>query len=63
MGFIYTSFGLDKKPHIYPVPEGASPVSVAQESGLDGCIWDYCESAIEAERRIATDPNGKIDWV
>lgn len=61
MGFIYTAFGPDKKPQIHPVPEGASPESVAEQHGLHGSIWEYCESEAEAERRIARDPNGKLD--
>jgi hypothetical protein len=61
MGYIYTTFGPDKKPEILPVPEGELPDHVADKHGWKNCIWEYCQSESEAKRHIETDPNGKID--
>ena len=58
---IYTSCGPDGQPHIYPVPEGEDPRRVAEEHGLNTCVWDCADNDPAAKRAISKNMTGKLD--
>lgn len=45
---------------IVECPSGENPQEVSEKHGTK--IYEFCSSREEAERRLAKDPTGKIDW-
>lgn len=45
---------------IVECPSGEDPEEVAEKHGTT--IYEFCSSREEAERRLAKDPTGKLDF-
>ena len=56
---VFTKCGPDLKEHIYDVPVGVTPDHVAKDNGL--VIYECADSEGEARRKLATDPNGRLE--